>query len=181
MAIESQSTPPSQSRLVAEVHRPSPVRIGIARCVPKKRTTNAARAEVKPNSRTPRNGSWDQTSFVSRPLAIPMPPEPHIELITRKNYGLPEAEVTKEAKGRPAKARAAARECSPWLDYIPGEPFSISECSIGKVIHYGPHDGTIVKLIDDPFTPRIQVNFPGHPHPAMREVQLVVGRRKNKN
>jgi hypothetical protein len=102
-------------------------------------------------------------------------------LITRKSYGLPEAEEASESKGPPARARAAVQERSPWLDYIPDQPFSISECSVGKVIHYGPHDGTIVKLIEDPFTPRIQVNFPEHPHPAMREVQLVVGRRRIKH
>ena len=88
---------------------------------------------------------------------------------------------SREFKGQPAKARAAARERSPWLDYIPDQPFSIAACSLGKVIHYGPYNGTIVKLIDDPFTPKIQVNFPEHPHPAMREVQLIVARRKIKN
>jgi hypothetical protein len=171
----------AQPHLVLKAHRQAPETVGGTLPTPKNLTTAGARPGTVPTSATLRNGLRDQISFPSRPLPIPPAPEPHIELITRKSYGLPEAEKPRESKGRPAKARAAVQERSPWLDYIPDQPFSISECTVGKVIHYGPHDGTIVKLIDDPFTPRIQVNFPEHPHPAMREVQLVVGRRRIKH
>jgi len=171
----------TQTRLVPKVHRQSPGRAGRTFSSQSNPTTAGRRPGTVPAVATLRNGLRDQVAFPSRPLPLPPAPEPRIQLITRKSYGLPEAEETLESKGSPAKARATVVERSPWLDYIPDQPFSISECTVGKVIHYGPHDGTIVKLIDDPFTPRIQVNFPEHPHPAMREVQLVVGRRKIKH
>ncbi|MBI3851365.1 MAG: hypothetical protein HY298_13975 [Verrucomicrobia bacterium] len=170
-----------QPRLIPKVHRQSPARNGSALSTPRNLTTNGTRPEIKPRPTTPRNGLRDQVSLAARSLPLLPAPEPHIELITRKSYGLPEAEENGEAKGQSAKTRAVVQQRSAFLDYLPDQPFSISECSVGKVIYYGPYSGTIVKLINDPFTPRIQVSFPDHPHPAMREVQLVVGRRKSKS
>jgi hypothetical protein len=135
---------------------------------------------TRPSSATPRNESREKVAIPSPSRLTPPLPALQIELITRKSYRLPEVEENREAIEQPAKIHPTASECSPWLDYLPDEPFSISECRAGKEIHYGSNCGTIVKLIDDPFTPRIQVNFPEHPHPAMREVQLIVGRRKFK-
>jgi hypothetical protein len=148
--------------------------------VRRNRPTNGVEPEIRPNAVTPRNKFREQVAIPSPSPLTPPLPAPQIELITRKSYRLPEVEETREAKGPPAKIHPTATEHSPWLDYLPDEPFSISECSVGKEIYYGSNRGTIVKLIDDPFTPRIQVNFPEHPHPAMREVQLIVGRRKFK-
>jgi hypothetical protein len=124
----------------------------------------------------PRNGCQDQKNLTSQAMQIPAVPEVRVELITRKNYGLPDVE---EPRSQSAAPRSVVREHLTGLDYVPDQPFSISDCRVGKVIRYGQHRGMIVKLIDDQFTPRIQVSFPEHPHPAMREVQLVVGRRRN--
>ena len=46
------------------------------------------------------------------------------------------------------------------------------------IIQYGQHQGQILKVMDDPFSPRIKVNFPAHELPVMREVLLAVGRRR---
>lgn len=123
----------------------------------------------------PCNGFKDQKTRTSQAMQIPAVPEARVELITRKNYGLPDED---EPRSQPATPRSVVREHLTGLDYIPDQPFSISDCRIGKVIRYGPHSGMILKVIDDQFTPRIQVSFPEHPHPAMREVQLVVGRKR---
>ena len=160
--------PRARTRFVSKVHCQTPGG--------KRAQSVTALADV-----TPRNGMRDQISLPARPLQVPPVPEPHVELITRKNYGLPEAEELKESEGSPAKDHAVGQKNSSGLDYIPDHPFSISECRVGKAIRYGVNDGTIVKLIHDPFAPRIQVTFPDHPHPAMREVQLIVSRKRIKN
>lgn len=121
------------------------------------------------------NGFEDQKTRTPQAMQLPPLPETRVEFITRKNYGLPDED---EPRSQPAGPRSTVREHLTGLDYIPDQPFSISDCRIGKVIRYGQHRGTILKLIDDQFTPRIQVSFPEHPHPAMREVQLVVGRKR---
>lgn len=148
--------------------------------MPKDRPPNEVETETRPSSVTPRSEFREQVAIPFPSLLTPPLPGPQIELITRKSYRLPEVVETREAIGPAAKILPAAPERSSWLDYLPDEPFSISECSVGKEIYYGSNCGTIVGLIDDPFTPRIQVSFPEHPHPAMREVQLIVGRRKFK-
>lgn len=155
-------------------------RAGHLRSAPMNRTTSGTTFRVD-TVVNPRGGLYDAVSFSPRPLPIPPVPQPQVALITRKNYGLPEVEEPEVTEKPSANARAARRENSPWLDYLPDQPFSISECRVGRAIRYGLNDGTIVKLINDPFAPRIQVNFPDHPHPAMREVQLIVGRKRIKN
>lgn len=79
-----------------------------------------------------------------------------------------------ESRGSPDKQGQPAR-----LAYDPSMPFSISVCSPGRVILYDRYVGTILGLIDDPYAPKIKVAFPDHEEPAMREVLLVVDRRKN--
>jgi hypothetical protein len=78
-----------------------------------------------------------------------------------------------ESQGSPDKQRQTAR-----LVYDPGMPFSISVCSPGRAILYDRYVGTILGLLDDPYAPKIRVAFPDHEEPAMREVLLVVDRRK---
>lgn len=141
---------------------------------------NTKKLVTRKNSRSslslPCNGFNDQKTGTSQAMQIPAVQEARVELITRKNYGLPDEEEPRSQSGAP---QSVVRERLAGLDYIPDQPFSISDCRIGKVIRYGPHRGMILKVIDDQFAPRIQVSFPEHPHPAMREVQLVVGRRRN--
>lgn len=171
-----------QSRLgngfVRKARRHAPELGGRLLSVRKDRPTKRVEPETRPSAVTPRNEFQEQVAIPSPSPVIPPLPAPQIELITRKSYRLPEVEESREAIEQPAKIHPTSSERSPWLDYLPDEPFSISECSVGKEIYYGANRGTIVGLIDDPFTPRIQVNFPEHPHPAMREVQLIVGRSK---
>jgi hypothetical protein len=71
-----------------------------------------------------------------------------------------------------------AHERSPCLVYDPLKPFSLSACSPGIAIRYGQYVGTVLGLIDDPYSPRIKVAFPEHEHPAMREVLLAVDKKK---
>jgi hypothetical protein len=142
--------------------------------------THGVEPATRPSSVTPRNESREKVAIPYPSRLTPPLPAPQIELITRKSYRLPEVEESREPIEQPSKIHPTSSERSPWLDYLPDEPFSISECSVGKEIYYGSNRGTVVRLIDDPFTPRIQVNYPEHPHPAMREVQLIVGRRRSK-
>ena len=173
--------PRAQTRFVSKVHCQAPGGGGSKLSAPKNLTTKRAQSGTAPADVTPRNGMRDQISLPARPLPIPPAQEPHVALITRKSYGLPEAEELEKSVESSVKARTVGCESSSGLDYIPDQPFSISECRIGKVIRYGPHSGTIVKLINDPFAPRIQVKFPDHPHPAMQEVQLIVSRKRIKS
>ncbi len=64
-----------------------------------------------------------------------------------------------------------------WLSYDPDRPFAVSECTVGQRIKYGEHEGAIVEVIDDPFSPMILARFPDHEHPLMREVLLIVEKR----
>jgi hypothetical protein len=143
--------------------------------VSKNTKKNVARRNSKRSLESPCNGFRDEKTLNSQAMQISAVPEARVELITRKNYGLPDEEAPRSQAGA---QRSLIREPLTGLDYIPDQPFSISDCRIGKAIRYGQYRGMIVKLIDDPFTPRIQVSFPEHPHPAMREVQLVVGRKR---
>ncbi len=65
-----------------------------------------------------------------------------------------------------------------WLSYDPDRPFAVSECAVGQRIRYGEHEGAIVEVIDDPFSPMILARFPDHEHPLMREVLLIVEKRR---
>ncbi len=165
---------------VPKIRYPGPGPVGSASAVPKPLPPNRARPEANPSASARRNGFQEPVAIPSRPRPMPAAPEPHIEFLTRKSYGLPEAEKSRETTGPSASAHPELRKRLGGLEYLPDQPLSISECKVGKAIHYGPHDGTIIKLLDDPYAPRIQVNFPAHPETNMREVQLVVGRRKIK-
>lgn len=73
-------------------------------------------------------------------------------------------------------ARAPKRKPLGCLNYDPDRPFAASECTPGQSIKYGPYDGRIVKVINDPFSPKILARFPEHEHPLMREVLLILRR-----
>jgi hypothetical protein len=108
------------------------------------------------------------------PFTLPPAPEPRVQVITASDYGLPASEKAAAANAANAKARKERKRGA--LDYNPENPFSISQCSIGKTIRYEQYDGTIVKLIPDPFNPAIKVALPKHEEPLMREILLRVGR-----
>lgn len=111
-------------------------------------------------------------------FSLPPAPEPEIKVITRKDYGLLEVENRPEVRVNSPKAGQRKQGQSGCLSYDPDRPFSVSECAVGRGIKYGQHGGTILKVIDDPFGPKIQVKFPEHEHPLMKEVLLAVGRRR---
>ena len=67
------------------------------------------------------------------------------------------------------------------LGYDPDRPLCVSECRVGGAIVYGPQEGRILQVIDDPFSPKIRVHFPAHELPVMREALLTVARRKIKD
>ena len=94
------------------------------------------------------------------------------------DYGLLETEHRPEPRVDSAKARERKQGQSGCLSYDPERPFPVSECAVGQRIEYGQHGGTILKVIDDPFGPKIHVKFPEHEHPLMREVLLAVGKRR---
>ncbi len=135
------SQPRPQTQLVPKNRRHAPGKVGGTLSTPNHLKTNGAQHETKPSYASPRNGFRDQVSFPSRPLPIRPVQEHHVELITRKSYGLSETEETCESKGQPAKTRVAVPERSVCLDYMPDQPFSITACSVGKVIYYGPYAG----------------------------------------
>ncbi len=102
-------------------------------------------------------------------------PEPEIKIITGKDYGLPDVEEDGSQQPAPPKGK---QKPGGRLDYDPDKPFPVSACAVGQSISYGPHDGTIIRVINDPFSPKILVHFPHHEHPLMREVLLRVEKRK---
>jgi hypothetical protein len=113
-----------------------------------------------------------------RPFALPPVREPQVRIITEKDYGLTVPEQRQvAAPARSPESSKAARQPA-WLLYDPDRPFSISECSIGRRVRYGAYDGIIERIIPDPFSPKIRVRFPEHQHPLMREVLLVVQKRR---
>jgi hypothetical protein len=109
-------------------------------------------------------------------FVLPPAPEPHISVITADDYGLLEVEPGHEGPVGKAAVRGPNKKPSGsgWLSYEPDRPFSICECAVGQLIRYGHYDGRIVKIFDDPFSPKILAHFPEHEHPLMREVLLVV-------
>jgi hypothetical protein len=111
-------------------------------------------------------------------FVLPPAPEPVIKVVTGMDYGILEIEDRREPRVNSPKARQREQGQSGGLSYDPERPFLISECAVGQRIKYGQHGGTILKVIDDPFGPKIHVKFPQHEHPLMREVLLVVGKRR---
>jgi len=109
---------------------------------------------------------------------LPPAPEPKLVLITNKDYGLPAAgNESALERSKPNLTKKKSKR-SGYLDYDPDRPFSISDCSIGKAIRYGQYFGTVLKVIDDSFNPKIKVAFPNHQESLMREVLLMVERRR---
>ncbi len=130
---------------------------------------------------TPRKSA----SAVNLP-AFPSPglsslPVPGVRLVTARDYGMPEA--TRPPSRRPVPPSPLAPKAPPRppvgaLQYDPDRPFSVADCVPGKSIVYGAHVGQILEVIEDPFSPRIKASFPTHEMPVMREVLLLVGRRR---
>ena len=106
----------------------------------------------------------------------PLPTLP-VRFITEKDYGLPETPANRPGNGH-ANGRGGKAKQQNSLSYDPDRPLSISQCAVGRVIWYGPYEGRILKVLDDPFNPKIQVRFPNHDLPVMREVCLIVEKRK---
>jgi hypothetical protein len=120
----------------------------------------------------------EQVPLESSRFVLPPAPEPKIKIITGKDYGLLEIASRPEDRVNSPKAGQRKKGRSGCLSYEPERPFSVSECAVGQSIAYGQHCGTILKVIDDPFGPKIQVKFPEHEHPLMKEVLLAVGKRR---
>ena len=109
-------------------------------------------------------------------LTLTPVPVPEVRVLTRKDYGFPE--IQSERPRQAANGSQNKPKPEGLLGYDPDRPFCVSECRVGKPIVYGPYEGRIVKILDDPFSPKIQVHFPDHDLPVMREVLLTVARRK---
>ncbi len=125
---------------------------------------------------TPEKLVKPETGPKPQPFALPPVHQPRVRIITEKDYGLTVPQQSQvAAPARPPEFSKAARQ-PPWLCYDPDRPFSISECAVGRRVRYGGYDGIIEEVIHDPFSPKIQVRFPEHQHPLMREVLLVVDR-----
>ena len=105
-------------------------------------------------------------------------PEPKIAIIGPRDYGLPEGESRAQSASQRSRRQEFQRQLPALLDYDPLRPFSLSDCCRGKAIRYGEYTGTILALLDDPYTPMIKVAFPEHPNLVMREVLLAVGKRQ---
>ncbi len=171
---------------LAEVNLPTP-RFGARPEVPARKHNAKALdpAEMKPGARsankgaiaTPGLGPVQKTPFAHGKAALPPAPEPKIEIIGPKDYGLPELERQPQTVSQPPHRSTGAPKQGPCLVYDPLRPFSLSVCSPGKSVRYGEYVGTVLGLIDDPYIPRIKVAFPEHEEPAMREVLLVVDKK----
>ncbi|HZV33270.1 MAG TPA: hypothetical protein VFB72_01735 [Verrucomicrobiae bacterium] len=114
----------------------------------------------------------------STPFVLPPAPEPRVQIITARDYGLAartNGTATADFSEKKHKEKHKERKRGA-LDYNPESPFSISQCSVGKTVKYEKYDGTILKLIPDPFNPAIKVAFPNHDEPLMREILLRVAR-----
>jgi len=120
-----------------------------------------------------------RTAGIRPKFILPPAPEPKIGIIKPEHYGL--SGLTGPARPGNQRPEIPTNGKMPpgYLLYDPLRPFSLSVCSPGKTIRYGQHTGTILKILDDPYTPTIKVAFPDHEHPAMREVLLVVDKRKS--
>jgi hypothetical protein len=151
--------------------------------VRKDRAKALARAEIKEEARFSEAEGATETPVGRPPLVpgdfvLPPAPKPKIDIIGPKDYGLPEVESQPQTVSQRPQRSANEHTKPPCLVYDPLRPFSLSVCSPGKVIRYGQYVGTVLGLIDDPYNPRIKVAFPEHEHPAMREVLLVVDKKR---
>ncbi|HEV2394703.1 MAG TPA: hypothetical protein VG146_20315 [Verrucomicrobiae bacterium] len=124
------------------------------------------------------NGFAKCLTAKSRPFIVPPAPQPEVRILTRKDYGFVELDDPPVLVQSP-KTRTPDSKRTGCLWYDPEKPFSVSDCAVGQPIRYGPHDGTIVKIIRDPFCPKIQAKFPEHQHPLMREVLLIVAKTRS--
>jgi hypothetical protein len=126
----------------------------------------------------PNTDSFDGLAIPRKPFTLPPPPEPRVQIITANDYGIPDHKNGNGAAIAATKTKNGAHigKKRGALSYDPEKPFSISECSVGKTIKYEHYDGTITKLINDPFNPAIKVALPNHEEPLMREILLRVGK-----
>jgi hypothetical protein len=123
-------------------------------------------------------GPVERTPSAHGNFALPPAPKPKIEIISPKDYGLPEMESRPQTVSQQPPRSVDAHKKAPCLVYDPLRPFSLSVCSPGKAVRYGQYVGTVLGLIDDPYNPKIKVAFPEHDDPVMREVLLVVDKKK---
>ena len=123
---------------------------------------------------------FDGVPAPRKPFTLPPAPEPRVQIITANDYGFSDHKNGNgngtNPPGTKAKPVAHVERKRGALSYDPEKPFSISECSVGKTIKYEHYDGTITKLINDPFNPAIKVALPNHEEPLMREILLRVGK-----
>jgi hypothetical protein len=149
-----------------------------AKALPPAEMKEAARlSEATGATDKPRLGRGEKTPLARGDFVLPPAPNPKIAIIGPKDYGLPEVESQPQTASQRPQRSADAPNKPPCLIYDPLRPFSLSVCSPGKVIRYGPYFGTVLGLIDDPYIPKIKVAFPEHDEPAMREVLLVVDKK----
>lgn len=110
------------------------------------------------------------------PTAIPANPE--LIVISGRAGGLPEVGNPRNLRTVPMRHPQKEGKNLGILSYDPDQPFSISACVMGRAVEYDGYAGKIVGILDDPFSPKIQVRFADHRHPLMREVLLSVGKRR---
>jgi hypothetical protein len=134
-------------------------------------------AEAKGTTDAQGLGPVERTPIAQSNCVFPPAPKAKIQVISPTDYGFPEVETQPQPVSQRAQRSEDAHNKPPCLVYDPLRPFSLSVCSPGKLIRYGQYVGTVLGLIDDPYTPRIKVAFPEHEHPAMREVLLVVDKK----
>ena len=103
---------------------------------------------------------------------------PPIKVISRRDYGLPEVENPSSLRAGQTTQPQRQGRTTGFLNYNPDKPFSIAACVVGKTVRYDDCDGMIVGIVDDPFSPQIKVRFAAHHNPLMREVLLIVGKRR---
>lgn len=124
----------------------------------------------------PPKGEAEWTVRKPRPFVLPPAPDPQVNVLTERDYGIPELDAANEAAAYGSPAGKAKGKKVHYLTYDPDAPFSVSDCAVGQHILYGPYSGRIVQVVDDPFNPKILVKFPQHTHPLMRQVLLIVGK-----
>ena len=135
-------------------------------------------SEAEVTTDTQGRGPVKRTPIAQGSFVFPPARKPKIQVISPKDYGLPEVDSQPQSVSQRPQRSEDALKNSPCLVYDPLKPFSLSACSPGKVIRYGQYVGTVLGLIDDPYNPKIKVAFPEHEYPEMREVLLIVDKKK---